>query len=365
MLYGLLPPEVNSTRMHTGAGVAPMLAAGAAWEGLAAELSTAATSFGSVTTDLAGGPWQGPASVAMTTAAAPYIAWLTDAAGHAHTAATHAISAANVFETALATTVHPAVVTANRSLLATLVATNLLGQNSPTIAATEAAYEQMWAQDVAAMTAYDSGARSLITALKSEEKTPPPGDVTLPEPIPTTTPKQPAAGGGLMSGLVSQLAKSAMPLTMGLAPVALSAGMSALGPPMSAAAGGAGPLAAAGAGAGAGITGGIAGVAGSQAGTVSAAMGQAHSVRALSVPPTWGVSPTISGASNAVVAATPSTSSGVSAVGAPAGRVGAPMPMGMPMGAAGAAAAGSSSGGGSGGGVAVTSSRPSIIPRIV
>lgn len=346
--------------MHTGAGVAPMLAAGAAWEGLAAELSTAATSFGSVTTDLAGGPWQGPASVAMTTAAAPYIAWLTDAAGHAHTAATHAISAANVFETALATTVHPAVVTANRSLLATLVATNLLGQNSPTIAATEAAYEQMWAQDVAAMTAYDSGARSLITALKSEEKTPPPGDATLPEPIPTATPRQPAAGGGLMSGLVSQLAKSAMPLAMGLAPVALSAGMSALGPAMSAmgpamsaAAGGAGPLAAAGAG-----------VAGSQAGTVSAAMGQAHSVRALSVPPTWGVSPTTSGASNAVMAATPSTSSRVSAVGAPAGRVGAPMPMGMPMGAAGAAAAGSSSGG-SGGGVAVTSSRPSIIPRIV
>ncbi|WP_373143189.1 PPE family protein [Mycobacterium marinum] len=361
MLYGLLPPEANSTRMHTGAGVAPMLAAGAAWEGLAAELSTAATSFGSVTTDLAGGPWQGPASVAMTTAAAPYIAWLTDAAGHAHTAATHAISAANVFETALATTVHPAVVTANRSLLATLVATNLLGQNSPTIAATEAAYEQMWAQDVAAMTAYDSGARSLITALKSEEKTPPPGDVTLPEPIPTATPKQPA-GGGLISGLVSQLAKSAMPLAMGLAPVALSAGMSALGPAMSAAADGAGPLATAGAGI-AGVAG-VAGVAGSQAGAVSAAMGQAHSVRALSVPPTWGVSPTTSGASNAVMAATPSTSSGVSAVGAPAGRVGAPMPMGMPMGAAGAAAAGSSSGG-SGGGVAVTSSRPSIVPRIV
>lgn len=354
-MYGLLPPEVNSTRMHTGAGVALMLAAGAAWEGLAAELSTAATSFGSVTTDLAGGPWQGPASVAMTTAAAPYIAWLTDAAGHAHTAATHAISAANVFETALATTVHPAVVTANRSLLATLVATNLLGQNSPTIAATEAAYEQMWAQDVAAMTAYDSGARSLITALKSEEKTPPAGDVTLPEPIPTATPKQPA-GGGLMSGLVSQLAKSAMPLAMGLAPVALSAGMSALGPAMSAAADGAGPLATAGAG--------VAGVAGSQAGAVSAAMGQAHSVRALSVPPTWGVSPTTSGASNAVMAATPSTSSGVSAVGAPAGRVGAPMPMGMPMGATTTAAAAGSSSGGSGGGVAVTSSRPSIIPRI-
>ena len=47
-----------------------------------------------------------------------------------------------------------AIIAANRSLLATLVATNLLGQNSPTIAATEAQYMQMWAQDAAAMYAY-------------------------------------------------------------------------------------------------------------------------------------------------------------------------------------------------------------------
>ena len=43
---------------------------------------------------------------------------------------------------------------ANRSLLAALVATNVLGQNTPAIAATEALYTEMWAQDAAAMYGY-------------------------------------------------------------------------------------------------------------------------------------------------------------------------------------------------------------------
>jgi hypothetical protein len=41
MNYPVLPPEVNSSRMFTGAGPGPMLAA-AAWGGLSAELSSAA-----------------------------------------------------------------------------------------------------------------------------------------------------------------------------------------------------------------------------------------------------------------------------------------------------------------------------------
>ncbi len=36
----------------------------------------------------------------------------------------------------------------------TLIATNLLGHNTPAIAATEAQYVEMWAQDVAAMFGY-------------------------------------------------------------------------------------------------------------------------------------------------------------------------------------------------------------------
>lgn len=42
-------PEVNSLRMYLGAGSGPMLAAAAAWDGLADELAVAASWFGSVT----------------------------------------------------------------------------------------------------------------------------------------------------------------------------------------------------------------------------------------------------------------------------------------------------------------------------
>ncbi len=87
MNFSVLPPEVNSARMFVGAGPGPMLSAAAAWDGLAAELQAAATSFSSVTSELAGAAWQGPASAAMAAAAAPYMGWLTAAAAQAGVAA--------------------------------------------------------------------------------------------------------------------------------------------------------------------------------------------------------------------------------------------------------------------------------------
>lgn len=39
--FSVLPPEINSGRMFFGAGSGPMLAAAAAWDGLAAELGLA------------------------------------------------------------------------------------------------------------------------------------------------------------------------------------------------------------------------------------------------------------------------------------------------------------------------------------
>ncbi len=69
--FSVLPPEINSGRMFFGAGSGPMLAAAAAWDGLAAELGLAAESFGLVTSGLAGGSgqaWQGAAAAAMVVA---------------------------------------------------------------------------------------------------------------------------------------------------------------------------------------------------------------------------------------------------------------------------------------------------------
>jgi PPE-repeat protein len=60
---------------------------------------------------------------------------------------------------AFAATVPPTEVAANRSLLSLLVATNFLGQNSSAIAATEAQYAQMWAQDAMVMYGYAGAAR--------------------------------------------------------------------------------------------------------------------------------------------------------------------------------------------------------------
>lgn len=101
----------------------------------------------------------------MAAAATPYVGWLSAAAGQAELAASQARTAAMAFETALAGTVHPAAVAANRALLMALVATNFLGQNTPAIAATEFDYVEMWAQDVAAMLGYHGGATSVAAAL--------------------------------------------------------------------------------------------------------------------------------------------------------------------------------------------------------
>ena len=154
MDFGALPPEVNSGRMYAGPGSGPIMAAAAAWDGLGAELGSAASDYTSVISELTQAPWVGPASAAMLSAVTPYVSWLSVLAAQAEETAGQARAAAAAFEAAFAMTVPPPVIAANRALLATLVATNFFGQNTPAIAATEAQYMEMWAQDAAAMTGY-------------------------------------------------------------------------------------------------------------------------------------------------------------------------------------------------------------------
>ena len=113
------------------------------------------------------GPWAGPASAAMAASATPYVGWLSAAAGQAEAAASQARTAAMAFESALAGTVPTPMVAANRTTLLTLIATNILGQNTPAIAMTEFDYMEMWAADVAAMFGYHTGALSVASALPS------------------------------------------------------------------------------------------------------------------------------------------------------------------------------------------------------
>ena len=139
MDFGALPPEINSGRMYSGPGCGSMLAAAAAWDGLAADLHFTAGSYQSVIWDLTGAAWLGPSSASMAAAVAPYIAWMTTTAALCEQTATQARAAAAAYEAAFAMTVPPAMIAANRAQLMSLIATNILGQNTPAIAATEAA----------------------------------------------------------------------------------------------------------------------------------------------------------------------------------------------------------------------------------
>ncbi|BCQ09869.1 PPE family protein [Mycobacterium heckeshornense] len=174
--FAARPPEINSALMYSGAGAGPMVAAASAFSNLSGELSATAASYQSVISQLTGSAWQGPSAAAMAAAAEPYITWLNTTSGQLLHAASQAIASAAAYETAFAATVPPPVIAANRAQLAMLVSTNVLGQNTPAIAANEAQYAEMWAQDAAAMYGY---AASSAGAAQLDPVTPP-ADTTNP-----------------------------------------------------------------------------------------------------------------------------------------------------------------------------------------
>jgi len=142
-----------------------MMAASSAFSALSSELSSNAASYESIISSLSS-QWTGPSSTAMAASAQTYIEWLTTTSAQLQEAAAAATSSAAAYEAAYAATIPPAVVYANRAQLAALVATNILGQNTPAIAANEATYAEFWAQDAVAMYGY-AGAATAASQLTS------------------------------------------------------------------------------------------------------------------------------------------------------------------------------------------------------
>jgi PPE-repeat protein len=163
MDFGAFPPEVNSSRMYGGSRSGSLLEAADAWERLAEELNGTVTAYRATVATLSVDGWQGSASDAMSAATAPYLRWLTRTAETAETIAGQARMAANAFDDAFAATVPPPAIGANRRRLATLVAANATGQDTPAIAALEADYGEMWAQDAAAMYRYAAASATAAT----------------------------------------------------------------------------------------------------------------------------------------------------------------------------------------------------------
>jgi PPE-repeat protein len=201
-----IPPEINSGLMYAGAGSGPLMAAASSYNNLAAELSTTASSWESIITNLTTEAWTGPASVSAASAAQPYVAWLSTTAAKLEQAGAQAAASAAAYEAAFAATVPPPVVAANRATLAALVATNILGINTPAIAATEAHYAEMWVQDATAMYAYSAAA----TAAAALQPITPAAPTTSPTAAATQAAAVPAAtvqsiGTNLWNALPSTL----------------------------------------------------------------------------------------------------------------------------------------------------------------
>ncbi|MEB3072035.1 PPE family protein [[Mycobacterium] vasticus] len=374
MDFGVLPPEVNSGRMYVGPGSSPMMAAAAAWDGLAAELSTAAANYQAVITELTGQAWQGPTATTMAAAAAPYVQWMGTTAAQAEQAASQARAAAAAYEAAHAATVPPPVITANRTTLATLVATNLLGQNLPAIAANQAEYGAMWAQDAAAMYGYAAGSAAATTLTPFNpppQNTNPTGDANQTAAVANAgattgstaasalaTLAGPTAAQGvvpapiqslidgwlgftgtpLISSLNQLVGSGGLTSTLLAAPIWDSSAMQFLqfigmlnaagvnggvwGEAAAAAALPAAALSSEVSGAGLGAT-----LAGSS-GPISASLGQAASIRGLSVPQSWVASPAFSGTTSPAIRL--ASAAAVPNAGAMPAAMGAPMMGGLP-----------------------------------
>lgn len=154
----------------------------------------------------------------MAAAAAPYIEWLDGTAVQAEQTAAQANAAAAAYEAVFAATVPPPVIVANRALLASLIATNFLGQNTPAIAATEAQYAEMWAQDAAAMYAY-AGSAAAATRLPPFSAAPTIADGTVDQAAAVTS----ALRSSTVSGAESLLTQSVSQAPLAAQSLALNA----------------------------------------------------------------------------------------------------------------------------------------------
>jgi len=389
--FTLFPPEINSALIFGGAGSGPLFIAASAWDGLAADLSGAASSFQSVISELGTGSWRGPSSWSMAAAAAPYVTWLSAAAGQAEAAANQARAAATAFESALTATVVPAAVTANRVSLVTLVATNLLGQNTPLIALNELEYMEMWAQDVGAMVGYHVGATSAASLLPSFSLPPlslaglgglastaasevtaalSPVAAPLVTGVDSAVSVVPSAVAGVstvasevpLSSLESVAQIGMYPLSMMMSPMmmlvqsATSSSNAAAQAGMGAAA--AGLVSADVPKVGAGTMHGVGGMGG--LGSAASGLGRANLVGALSVPPSWEGSAPNRMVSTAMSGLAPESAAAMAgAQGTGGGMPMMPMPMG---GGAGAGAGGPLGRGGAS--PNMPQNRPNVIPRV-
>jgi PPE-repeat protein len=150
-----LPPEINSLRLITGAGPAPMIARAEAYSAIAtaaaAQEAEVVSSMGVLSATS-----EGLAASAVQAAHIPYIGWLQYLTATMTEAAGRSMSQASAHGEAVAMTPPLPEIAANRAADVSLQAANIAtgGALTGAVLANEAAYMAMWAQAAAAMDIY-------------------------------------------------------------------------------------------------------------------------------------------------------------------------------------------------------------------
>jgi len=190
-----MPPEVISGQIYGGAGMGPLSAAAMALTNLAAELGATAAGWEMTMADLtAASGWQGTGAAAAAAAAQTYISWLMTTQAAVEQAATQATASAAAFDAAYMAVATPAAIATNRASYAAALAA--MPFSAMAVAALEAEYDAMWAQDVAAMAVYQaaSAAAGVLPPTVSVTGTINPGADAA---AVTTAPAASAASSGL------------------------------------------------------------------------------------------------------------------------------------------------------------------------
>jgi PPE-repeat protein len=162
MEFTTLPPEVTSVLIHSGPGAESLIDASGAWLRLGASLEESAGINGAALSSLTGA-WRGPSALTMTQAVEPYLTWLRSTAQQCQQIAASAQDAVAAFNSVRAAVVPVTQVSANRTRLTQLLATNRFGINLPAIAETEDEYQSMWANNSSAMSRYEAASAQATT----------------------------------------------------------------------------------------------------------------------------------------------------------------------------------------------------------
>jgi len=193
-----VPPELNHSMMVAGDLGESLVQAAAGYESVADMLLAELTAMSLNTSTTAMVAWQGPGGVIYEMTAAKFCAVCAAASAWVRIGQIQAAEVAAAHAAALDIMIPAAVCLTNRTTQAGLIASNIIGQNTPAIIGLEAQYDDFWVTNATARTGYGQVVSTALGALGA----PPPLAPMAPDPAgPALGVAQAAAQDGGQSAL--------------------------------------------------------------------------------------------------------------------------------------------------------------------